>query len=290
MRPAGVRSIPWTPRRTTAPAAPPRAAPPAVTGIHGRGRARSWLSWRRSSTTVRRSCIVTANRSCDTRPPRRARCSDRSRPTTRWATASSTATATTDSRSVDSLVTSRSAIRPSPSAGPVRSSSAAQTCQPTSAPPAGVASQLGMRAACTMVAAATKRAPTAAPSTAPHHTHAPALDGTRCSASSPATPPASAPPNATARTRCHIGRRNTAARLTGASRRCCTSADSTVTGPPSAPLRSPAASAAMATAPRKAGPLASTSAMRSADSSASPTWSLRTMIAEPPKKAARYTR
>ena len=43
--------------------------------IQGRRRGFSWESWRRSSTTVRTSCRVTANRSWATSPARRSACS-----------------------------------------------------------------------------------------------------------------------------------------------------------------------------------------------------------------------
>ena len=47
----------------------------AAPRIHGRRRVCSWLSWRRSRITVRRSCMVTAKRSWATRLLRRARAS-----------------------------------------------------------------------------------------------------------------------------------------------------------------------------------------------------------------------
>ena len=54
-RDTGKRNRLCQPRRQTTPEVPPRR-----NRTHGLVRVFSWLSWRRSNITVRRSCIVTA--------------------------------------------------------------------------------------------------------------------------------------------------------------------------------------------------------------------------------------
>ena len=78
MRAAGQRSTPWKPRTTIG----ARPVPWTRIRIHGRRRGSSRASWRRRSTTVRRSCSVAAKRSWPTSVERRSAASSDVAPTT----------------------------------------------------------------------------------------------------------------------------------------------------------------------------------------------------------------
>ncbi len=92
--------------------------------------------------------------------------------------------------------------------------------------------------------------------------------------------------NAAERNRWTSGRVKTVRRSMGASIRWRTSAASIESGPPSLPLRRPSATASTATIPSTAGPSPNTDAICDGVASASPTWSLSTITALPPKIAA----
>jgi hypothetical protein len=75
-------------------------------------------------------------------------------------------------------------------------------------------------------------------------------------------------------------------RSIGASNKWRTSGASIDSGPPSLPLRKPSATASTATNPSTAGPSPNTDVICDGVASASPTWSLSTITALPPKIAA----
>ena len=172
---------------------PMHAVAPPSARRHGRLRGRSPRSWRRSSTTVRRSCIVTAKCSWDTRSARRTSGSTRSRP------------ATSDGDDGQRRRRRRRRRgRPAPGASPTgrgcRSSRPARGTTPATARGLGgehderrapwPASAAGA-ATWASTATATNAAPVAAPATAPLAAHATAEPGSRRAASWPAMPPTS---------------------------------------------------------------------------------------------------
>ncbi len=91
-----------------------------IGGIHGRDRGRSWASWRRRTSTVRRSWRVTAKRSWPTSAVRRSAASSEVPDTRRMPTATSTSATSGPSRPSGSVSSGQMASRPMIEAGAVR--------------------------------------------------------------------------------------------------------------------------------------------------------------------------
>ena len=239
-RAAGQRSRPCTPRVSTGTRPPARDR----SRIHGRSRGSSMASCRRSTTTVRRSCIVAAKRSWPTRCDRRSAassevCPSRAMPTTtstiaraigsqaeRWTTRAARARARRRARPVPTRCV------PSPLA----------TLSPTSTTPSTVAIHGRSR-----TPLATKRGAGGRARRAWHRParrcaiHAAVVPSMRWCASWPAMAPVTVPTNSRNRRRRIAGARSAAVRSTGASSTWRTSARSSASGPPKLPDRSPTA-------------------------------------------------
>ena len=112
---------------------------------------------------MRRSCIVTAKRSCDTRSARRTRASTRSRPDTTTATIDSTSATAMPTRSTGSWRMPHRATLPIVSNGPGNPPAMAAPWAASTTTAMPVASQRGTRQTWTSTATATNSAPVAAP-------------------------------------------------------------------------------------------------------------------------------
>ena len=191
-------------RRATAGSAAGRASPARQTLApagrssvgrgpnHGRVGGCSPRSWRRSRTTVRRSCIVTAKRSCDTRSPRRTSGSTRRSAGERDGD-DAEGDDDGDADDVDGVDGA------SPTGRSCRSSRPARGCdrrwrspgRPSTTRASPVASQRGTCRTWTITATATNSAPIAARAMPALAAHASLEPGSRRDASCPAMTPTS---------------------------------------------------------------------------------------------------